>query len=583
MRKPLWAALAAALLLAAGTTSPAQDASSAGAKSPVVTVSFAGYDQFVANLNVVGKLADRPGLSAMLEGGLALVTQGKGLAGLDKARPWVVQLFLSNAGEPSVYGFVPVSDLKELMALVPDPATNKPRAPDAEGVFEVETPQKNAYIAQKDKWAVIADSREALKSAPADPVAAAGDMTKKYLLAVKASVKNVPAEFRDQQIAQAKALIDMFGGRRGNETDEQFALRSLGVKQLFDQLTTLAKELDEILIGWAIDNSGGGTYLDIEVTAKPGTKTAQEFATMKEAKTNFAGFLLPGAAVTAVSSGTISDADAAQVKGYLETMRKTATKDIADNADLTDQQRKLAQQLIADAMDVLQKTIDAKKSDGGMAVVLEPGAPAIVVGAAVAETAKLEKVLKQLAAEAKKEQPALGDLIKLDADSQSGVKLHMATVPIPDPNAAPIIGDSVQIVVGIGEDSVYIGAGKKAMDTLKKVIEKSKAEAGKSVPPVQVTVAGLPIAKFVAAVAPDEDAKQMAQQAAAVMEQSAGKDHVVLTAKPISNGVSLRLSVEEGLLKTIGKMAPGADGGKAKPRAKSTAPAKKADDDPFGS
>ena len=43
-----------------------------------------------------------------------------------------------------------------------------------------------------------------------------------------------------------------------------------------------------------MDGAAKSTYIDMQVTAKPGTKTAADFARLKEAKTNFAGLLLPG-------------------------------------------------------------------------------------------------------------------------------------------------------------------------------------------------------------------------------------------------------------------------------------------------
>ena len=41
------------------------------------------------------------------------------------------------------------------------------------------------------------------------------------------------------------------------------------------------------------------------------------------------------------------------------------------------------------------------------------------------------------------------EIIKLDAEKYEGVNFHVAKIPIPDPKAAEVFGDSVQIVVGI--------------------------------------------------------------------------------------------------------------------------------------
>ena len=60
----------------------------AAASKPVLTVSFAGYNALRAQLEAIGKLAGNPRLPDQYEALLVLLTKGRGLAGLDSARPW---------------------------------------------------------------------------------------------------------------------------------------------------------------------------------------------------------------------------------------------------------------------------------------------------------------------------------------------------------------------------------------------------------------------------------------------------------------------------------------------------------------
>jgi saccharopine dehydrogenase-like NADP-dependent oxidoreductase len=191
----------------------------------------------------------------------------------------------------------------------------------------------------------------------------------------------------------------------------------------------------------------------------------------------------------------------------------------------------------------------------------------MVAATTLAEGEKLEKVLKDLVAEAKKEQPEIAKMITLDKESHEGVKFHVATVPVTEPEAAEVLGKTVDIVLGIGPDSLYVAAGKKAIETVKKVIDKSKAEPGKSISPLQISVAGTAIAKFAAAVIPMDDAKQQAEKIAALLAQSGGKDHVTLVATGIPNGMNMRLTVEEGILKAAPAMGVGGPEAKAKRKA----------------
>ena len=92
---------------------------------PVVTVSFAGYDEVLANIETIGKLGGKPDLAKGLEGMLAIITQGKGLSGLDKKAPWGMVVHLSEQGQPAGFGFLPVSDLKQLMDIADELARRR--------------------------------------------------------------------------------------------------------------------------------------------------------------------------------------------------------------------------------------------------------------------------------------------------------------------------------------------------------------------------------------------------------------------------------------------------------------------------
>jgi hypothetical protein len=118
----------------------------------------------------------------------------------------------------------------------------------------------------------------------------------------------------------------------------------------------------------------------------------------------------------------------------------------------------------------------------------------------------------------------------------------------------------LEIVLGIADDKVMLAAGRDAAAKLKKAIDRSKASAGTEVPPFQVSLAVKAIAKFFAATGDNEQAKAQAGMLAAALEQAGEKDHVQITATPISRGVRVRLELEEGLLKAICSMGKGLGG-----------------------
>lgn len=62
--------------------------SGAAETKPIAALAVASYNDLVSDVNFVGKLIDRPELGTAIDGLVAVVTQGKGLAGVDKSRPW---------------------------------------------------------------------------------------------------------------------------------------------------------------------------------------------------------------------------------------------------------------------------------------------------------------------------------------------------------------------------------------------------------------------------------------------------------------------------------------------------------------
>ena len=307
MKRLLLSMLAVTVLLGTVGLCPAQNE-----PKPLVTVSFAGYDKLLADAALIGKLGGNPNLGKQLEMMSLALPQGDGAKGplaLDTKQPWGAVL-LSGDHDPTSYAFLPVTDIKPLLELAKGQLGQEIKA--EKGVYRIPAGQRTIYAVQKGKWAYFADSAEQLTKVAADPAPLLGDLPKKYDLAVRASVKNLPKEYREQLLAQLRAGAEAGMQQMSSESEEDYAMRLGVAKQAVQQLTTLVNDMDDLLLGWNVDAQTKTTYLDLELTAQTGTKLADQLAAIKPGKTNFAGLLLPEAAVTASSVGTISDAEVAQ-------------------------------------------------------------------------------------------------------------------------------------------------------------------------------------------------------------------------------------------------------------------------------
>ena len=196
MRKFLLSILATTVLLGATGLCSADEL------KPVVTVSFAGYDRLFADLDTIGRLAGSPDLGKGIDMMFKLMaTQGKGLPGLDTKLPWGAVLQTDGKVVIPVVGFVPATDLKALMEVAmgnPQAAQNIKLNGD---VYEIHGGTSTYYVKQVGKWAAVAEKTDNLVSVPADPVTLLGELPKRYCLATRVSVQNLPKETREQMLA----------------------------------------------------------------------------------------------------------------------------------------------------------------------------------------------------------------------------------------------------------------------------------------------------------------------------------------------------------------------------------------------
>jgi len=532
----------------------------------VATISISGYDELLADVDFIGKLGGNAELAEGLEAMVQMATQGKGLAGLDKTKPIGAVIQTDGMGFPA-YAFIPVTDLGELISLVMGlQGAEAPEEP-ADGIYELQLGGPALFATQKGGWAFVSNAKETLANVPDDPSLLLAGLSDKYDVAVRASVKNVPPAMKQIAKAQIGFLVQMGSQQNPGENDDQYAMRKSATNRIVKQVVTLIDELDELLLGVTIDRNTGTSSVEFEVTALDGTKTAGQFAQMAEATTDFAGFDLPGAAVTGNMSSTLSDEDLAQLKDTLAQARVTALKELG-NQGLAEDEAAMATGLMNDLLDVADATLAGRKLDAGMVVMLQPGSATVVAGGGVAKGDTLEGLLKRLVKMGTAEQPGLAQFLKLDAETHQGVRLHTFSMPTPEPEAIKAIGETVEVVVGINDTSIYVAAGSDAISTLKQVIDQSKTQPGKKVPPMRIAISATPIANFIASSAPDDDpSKVMAGMVAGMLQQAGGQDKLTITMEGITNGTRTRLEVEKGLLQLVGMasqmagqmMGPGAD------------------------
>ncbi|MEQ8789284.1 MAG: hypothetical protein RIC55_23525 [Pirellulaceae bacterium] len=534
--------MALTLLLAAAPLPRAQAQQSEF--KPAVVISVASIESIMEDVTYLADVAGARENATMAKGMVGLMT-----AGVDPKRPSGAYLTFNGPEEPVAVVFIPVTDLKGLLK-IHEGSLGAPED-EGDGLLRIDGPNgMPIYLKEVGGWAFASQDKGMLASTPADPAVLLGGLEKEYTVAARVSVTNIPAELRAMAVEQMKSKIDE--QLEDSADGENRELVESVAKNNVKQMKQFIEDSDVIEVGWAIDSMAKSTYIDFSMTAQPGTKLAERMAASKVTKSNYSGFILPNAAAALLFAGKATDEDIAQWSMVLDSMDKQASKSIDEDSDLkSDEDRAAAKEIVSSLIGVLRKTAEGGKLEGGATVLLsEDGGLTVAAGGRIADPAELERVLRKTVELAKKEPDFPG--FKFDADSYKGVSFHTMSVPLDDADddVRGVVGENLDIAIGTGDNSVYLAFGKNNIATLKKIIDQSAVGVGVDQPPFQFFVALAPILKFAAKVGDDPITGMIAAGA----DKIAGNDRISITSKPIENGASSRIQIDEGVLKLLGEV-----------------------------
>jgi len=534
------AALVAAMIVAPAASTFAQQRG--GAKlEPVAVVSVASVDALKADAGYLTRAAGVPSLGVVFELSAEAYTNG-----LDTTKSSGVYVTMEG-DQPRAVAFVAVKDLKAALAGLKE-QIGEPVERD-NGVLEIGLDRK-AFVKEQEGWAFVSDRAENLTALPMDPSTLLAGLEGKYALAARINMQNLPAEVRRMAVSQLKEGFERQLETARANSDNPEAVDKLG-RSTLDSLVRTIEDSDQITLGWAVDSAGRRTFLDISITAVPGTDLARRLELVKDSPTRFAGFRLPDAAVTLSSAGTLPKESVEQLVALVGVARQQAMEGIDNDASLPDDAaRDAAKGVVNRLMDLIQSTVEEGKVDFGASLVLEPGSFTFVSGTTVADGAEAARLLARVVDLAKNE-PDFPD-VKLNAARHGDVNLHTISIPVPedDADARRLLGERFEIVLGTAPKSFYVAIGKEPMEMLKGAIDKSAQASDPTASPLHLEVALTPILKFAQSVQDNP----MLGLAVTAIERSGGKDRVAITSEAIENGARTRIEVEEGILQLVGSV-----------------------------
>src|SRR5262245_8069938 len=329
--------LALEQLLSLALVSLQVGSAAAQALKPVGVISIAGIKETLADVGYVTRTA---GMADY--GDTARFFASAMTSGIDKERP-IGMYFVPKGNEFHAIAFVPLepNGLATILKVHKE-QLGEPKDVGG-GILEL----SKWYAKEQGGWAFLSETKDALTGLPQDPVSLLGDLHKSYNVAGKLFVQNIPPELRKTGIDEVKLGIERFldspQARQGRIDREQ--ARQL-TKVYVTNIEKLLNEADEVFLGLGIDEAAKHVVLDIGASGKDGTSLARTMAMHADAKTNFAGFLYQGAAVSFNLAAKSSPEDIAQAKAALQTYRAQLAKQIDDSPDIPADKREAIKNLL---------------------------------------------------------------------------------------------------------------------------------------------------------------------------------------------------------------------------------------------
>ncbi len=536
IRKKFLVLCAAVALLLPALQAPAQDASS----KPMLVISISSVQELADDAAYLIQLAEIPGgLDQQIPIMLGAFGQG-----LDTTKPIGAVVQAKGIGVEMI-GFIPVTNFDVALALLEQ--TLGPAQDAGGGVYTIQTPLAPVFLKHSGNYAYIAQAKEQLANLPANPVKLLGGLEKQYDFAIQGNLQAVPELYLNLIETQLKTGIELGLQPLPGETDEQYETRRQITQNQMDEMLRMIDEIDSMTIGISIDRPAKNVHLDVAVVAIEGTKLAEESAELGDMETLFSGFLPEDAAITMNVSSKFAESDIATFEVMLGQVETEALTTLDNDTGLDSVQRAALKKALTDGMAVLSDTIKGEKVDLAASVSFNDSKMLAIGAIQVVGGKKLDTALQEVLKLAAEEPGA--PAIKLNADIHKGVIFHSLSMPLPpDPTFTTVFGPALDVVIGVGNEGVYFGAGQGSLAAVKSAIDNSTE--GKIVPSMQFSMSTTKLMKFAAAVIPDlpPEGRQVLERVAGLP----GNDKISMTAEPIPNGSRVRIQLDEAAIKAIG-------------------------------
>ena len=524
------------LVIGVMTMLPIGKAYCQSAPEPAVVISIAKFKEQMDDVNY---LLTASGFAQMKFMASAMI---KGYTkGLDADKDAGVMLYFNEESEtPDFLGFVPVSDIEEMLDVVAGMAEVEEESDSTTITMDDGT---EIILREKDGFAFFSNKAEMLENLPEAPEKMLGDLPASYNFSAKVFAQRIPEKLRSQALDMIRDSSEMTLDQM-DEGDLSAELQRKNLEMQMKQMEMVFNETDSFTIGLSADKEAKKLVMDVEFKGLPNSELAAKLAAGAPQKpSRFTGFLMDGATFTMNQAASMNAEDAAQYSSMLDDLTETVVKEIDADGDMGEEDLAVLKKSLGNLVDVLKGTLTEGIFDAGAVVMLEDGEINFAMAGQVSDPKKLEETVKELAALAEQK---VGEDIKvtLNSGSHKDITLHtvIVTVPESEEEMRDALGDEVTLIVGIGDKAFYLAGGSNPVELLKKAVDGT----GKTEDLMQMILFVTPILKFAANLEGDPNVETMANALA-----EAGGDRIRGTYNLVENGGLMRFEMQDGILGLI--------------------------------
>jgi hypothetical protein len=500
------------------------------AQQPTIVFSTRGIDALVEDAEFVGAEVGQNDVKEKFENFVEGLPGGKGLAGLDRSKPFGIYWNATAGGPPAApVAFLPVSDEDDLIELL---KTITPDFKDSNGKWTMTFNGTRLVGQVSGKYLFLSVPGADLSKLP-DPLKISNA---NYDLALEVNVAGVPDQLKQLFLVQLESAVrDGLAEEPDPENEAEQVGREIGIKLVVEPLKAIVKDGDKLTLGLNVDQKGRLAALDFGVTGKSNSALAKTLSAYGQIQPAFAALGSDGAPLRVIFSCLLPQ-DGVEVTRAFDAIQKVAKKEIEKNDDLNEEAQELAQKFAGRLIDIARGAVKSGSLHGGVAIEGgREGGVRVISGVRMPNANDAAKLLDDILELAKDEPGA--DKIKLDVAKHSGARIHQLDA---DENVDELLGDE-PLHLAFRPDSVWLSAGRDNLTSLKQALDQSGKPARKGVSPIAIQVK--PAALVVLLEKNDKDLISRAKKVA-------GKpgDKLNVEIAPVASGIKLRVEVGTDLL-----------------------------------